>query len=484
MKSAAFTAAGRVLAEKADSVPLLDSGDPLIHEIDPQVWIRTARGLIAGLLRDAARKLARGDSSALEAISVSGNGPTLLALDAAGRPLIPAMSWLDRRAGAEALEASAAAGMEIDSSFVLPKVLWIKRHRPEIYGRTKAFISCPEYLYFMLTGEALTIVPEGYEAYYSEPALLEKLDIDPAKFPPPVRPGERSAPLSPAGCAAFGLGDIQKGGVIKAVAAGPDYLAALVGTGTTAPGRACDRAGTSEGINLCALHGVDDRRLISVPHIVRPYFNISGLISTTGAALAWWKSNAEKLSGRAVSYEQLFETLAHVPAGARGLIFLPYLTGERSPIWDSGARGAFIGLDLNQGADEMGRAVLESSAFAMRDVISAMEEDGASVNELRITGKPARSHIWNQIKADITGKPIIVPRFEDAELPGDLAFALCALGRAGSLADAAESLALPAGTFEPDQTKISLYDELFAAYTAAYTGLKPVYARLGSAQSR
>lgn len=461
VKGALFDEEGKAIGRRSVPVAMLPSEDPLVHEIDPEEWRRAIREIALVLGAD------------LDAVVVSGNGPTILPLDASGKPLAPAMSWMDRRALEEAERASSAAGRAIDSSFALPKALWVKENRPEIYERTAAFLSCPEYLIKLLTGEAVTIVPSGYEAFYGEPSLLEALGLDPAKFPPSVRPGAFSAPVTEEGAASLGL----PAGAL-AIAAGPDYLAALVGTATTIPGRACDRAGTSEGVNLCSVRSVEDPRLISVPHIVEPFANVSGMISTTGAAMAWWRRALASSGGPKVGYDELLDELEKVPAGARGLLFLPYLSGERSPIWDAEARGAFIGLSLSHGLPEMGRAVLESTAFAMRDVIEAMEEDGLPVAELRATGKPALSPVWNQVKADATGRPIAVPRFDDAELLGDLAFALVAKRRYASLAEAAEDLVKIGSTYEPDPSKARLYGELFATYRAAYSALRPVYGRL------
>jgi xylulokinase len=151
----------------------------------------------------------------------------------------------------------------------------------------------------------------------------------------------------------------------------------------------------------------------------------SGFISTSGKALEWFMRAS---GGTAAGYERLFGDVAKVPAGADRLLFLPYLAGERSPIWDPDARGAFVGLTLNHGTREMSRAVVESVAYAVRDVIEVMEEAGAPVRDLRITGRPSRSPVWNQIKADVTGRRILVPAAADPDLAGDASLALYGLG--------------------------------------------------------
>ncbi|PKL06314.1 MAG: hypothetical protein CVV53_04885, partial [Spirochaetae bacterium HGW-Spirochaetae-9] len=169
-----------------------------------------------------------------------------------------------------------------------------------------------------------------------------------------------------------------------------------------------------------------------------------------------------------------------VSPGADRLLFLPYLSGERAPLWNPDARGAFVGLTLNHGRTQMGRAVLESTAYAMRDVIETMESLGGRVAELRVTGNPARNSVWNQVKADITGRPLVVPRFPHAELLGDLCLALTALGEYAGPAEAAEILVAMERIHEPDPSLRALYDEMFGLYRETYRALKPVFADLSN----
>jgi xylulokinase len=461
VKGALFSESGACEARLDLPVTMRVDEDPAIHEVSAEDWLEALKAIASRLLAG------RG---APEAVAISGNGPTLVPVGADGRPLHPALTWMDRRASAEAEEAGAAVGFRLDSSFNLPKALWFKRRKPALYEATDAFMSCPEFLCRVLTGESRTIVPASYEKYYGDGPTLAALGLEASKFPPFTRPGLLCGEATAAGEKATG---IPRG--TKVVASGPDFLAALVGTATTRPGRACDRAGTSEGINLCALKGTSDRRLLSVPHIVEPFANISGTISASGKAVDWFKQ-ASGCGGE--GYEDFFEDICRSLPGAGKLVFLPYLSGERSPIWDPSARGVFIGLTLAHGRKEMSRAVVESTAYAMRDVIEVMEEAGAGVSELRVTGSPGKSPVWNQIKADVTGRPIALPAFEDAELLGDLCFGLAALGRCASPAEAAERLVRISRVYAPDPETKPLYDELFGVYRETYEALKPVFKRL------
>jgi xylulokinase len=294
--------------------------------------------------------------------------------------------------------------------------------------------------------------------------------MDPQKFPPFIRPGETIGEVRREAEELLG---IPAGTPV--VAGGPDFVMTLLGTATVRPGRVCDRAGTSEGINLCAEQAVEDERLLCLPHIIEGYTNISGIISTSGKALSWFKS----ISGRGgLDYESLFEDICQVPPGSRSLIFLPYLAGERAPLWDPYARGTFIGLTANHGRKEMTRAVVEAVGFAIRDVIEVMEDNGLEIGELRVTGGQAKSPLWNQIKADITQRKILVPEVQDSELLGDACIGLFALGNYKNLAAASDSLVRIGRTYTPAPGLAELYDRLFELYRASYRGLKEVFSEL------
>ena len=184
---------------------------------------------------------------------VSGNGPTLVPVGRDGRPLDFAMTWLDRRGVEEARLAAEATGRYVDPSFYLPKALWLFRHKPRVYRDTRHFLACPEFVDFFLTGEACTVLPsEPFQPYIWTAEAIEKLGMDPRKFPPFVRPG---ADIGRVRAEAEEVLGIPAGTPV--FAGGPDFIMTLLGTATTVPGRACDRAGTSEGINLCTRAPVD-----------------------------------------------------------------------------------------------------------------------------------------------------------------------------------------------------------------------------------
>jgi xylulokinase len=469
LKGALFMRDGTQVRRAEHPLAGIPQTDPLRHEVDAREWIRG--------LREVALRLGLSQGPRIEAAVVSGNGPTLVAAGADGNPLAPAMTWMDRRGAAEAAAVGKQIGRRIDPSFFLPKALWIRRATPEVYGRTRYFFSCPEYVAYILTGTAVTFLPgPRYERYIWEADAIKKLGMDPDKFPGFMDSGKIVGQVSGEGEAATG---VPRG--VPVFAAGPDFIVSLLGTGTVVPGRACIRSGTSEGINLCALSPIDDPRLMCLGHPVRGLWNISGIISTSGKALEWFRQASGK-GGE--DYEKSFQDIAAIPAGANRLLFLPYLAGERAPLWDPGARGAFIGLTLNHGRRDMMRAVVESTAFAIRDVLEVMEEIGLTIEDFRITGNPSRSRLWNQIKADVTGRRILVPAVEDPDLTGDACLALWGLGEFSSVSEAAESIVKIGSVFEPSKGSRSIYDELFPLYRESYVRLKTVFARLGGSDDR
>jgi xylulokinase len=376
----------------------------------------------------------------------------------------------------------------VDSSFFLPKALAVKNREPALYEKTTWFLAAPEYLVCALTGEGRTVIPSaGFEKWYWNDAALEALGLDKEKFPPQVMPGEFIGRVSGEVSARFGFKS-----TVKVIAGGPDFFVSILGTGAVSPGQACDRSGTSEGINLCCSRHIDDLRLMCYGHPVKPYWNLSGIVSTTGEALAWGR---ELLGITSLPYAAFLDLAASAPAGADGLVFLPYLAGERAPIWDPHARGVFLGLSLGTGRRETARAIAEGICFAIRDVITVMEETGAPVEELRVTGKPGESSFLNQLKADVAGRPVLVPRtalsagdqtlgklpgktaFLPAELLGLTALGSAAMGAYVSVEEAVRDLVNVAETFVPNEETKRIYDDAFGTYRETYRALKPLFNR-------
>jgi len=257
--------------------------------------------------------------------------PVLGAPSPGNVPAAAARLWLDRRAVKAAERVSALAGGFVDAGFFLPKALDIKTNEPDLYEKTKVFLGCPELLAYALTGEARTSFPsDGFERWFWTDAILEALGLDGEKFPPFIRPGEAFGRLAAPAASRFGLNP-----GILVISGGSDFIAAILGSGAISPGQACNRTGTSDGINACTKARIDDGRLMSYGHPVRPFWNLSGIVSTTGKAVEW----ARNLLG-AESYDEFFRMAQAAKPGSGGLVFCPTLPASalRSGTRRRGAR--------------------------------------------------------------------------------------------------------------------------------------------------
>ncbi|MDC7226598.1 MAG: FGGY-family carbohydrate kinase [Spirochaetales bacterium] len=474
LKGALLSEDGEFLSLSSRNMSLRDTLESGFYESDSGEWIESFCSVSAELLSNF-------DKNRLRAVVISGNGPTLVPVAKDGTFLEPVMSWIDRRGTKQSEKIGQVQDFVIDPTFYLPKAMWIADNLPEVYEKTGFFLSCPESMAFWLTGTAVTILPGlKFEKYFWSDKLLSDLGLDKNKFPDFVKPGHVTGSISKSAAAASGLPE-----GIPVVSAGPDFVVTLLGTAAVYPGRACDRSGTSEGINLCTETYVEDPRLMGYGHVVEPLYNVSGIISTSGKALEWIKAQLTP-SGTDVSadYSVFIDAAASSPSGADGLLFLPYLAGERAPHWDPSARGAFLGLGLHHDRCDMIRAVLESTGYAMRDVIEVMTENGGRVDEMRITGGPSKSGLWNQIKADITGRRLLVPESTESELLGNLVIALRALGDTDELAASADRIVRIKDVYEPDAGRHAIYSEYFELYRESYRLLKPLFGPLAAARER
>ena len=414
-----------------------------VHEVDAEAWMAAIAHCVRVL----------GAPRALTAVVVTGNGPTVVPAGADARPLHPAITWLDRRSSGEARLIAERTGRAREASFFLSKIYWVFRHAPELYRQTRGFVSGPEYVELRLTGDWHTNLPApGFRRFYWDHDVVEALGMDPDKLPRFVATGR---PLGhTAGTAATEL-DIPAG--VPVYAGAPDYVMAMLGTAAVREGVASNRSGSSDGLNYCSTRPVDDARLLCLPHVIDGLFTVAGLISTTGKALEWF-------AGVVQDDGTLFERAAAGEPGAAGVLFLPYLAGERTPLWRGDVRGVFSGLGLEHGRVELARAVLEAIGYALRDSVALIEELAGPVGAIRVAGARAGNHWLNQIKADIVGRPLLVPETLDAELTGCACIAAHALGIDGSVGAAAQRLVRIVDTIEPRLRHAARYEDGFARY--------------------
>lgn len=475
VKAALFSAAGDELGAAAVDYPTRYLRPGWVEQ-DPEDWWRAATGAIRGALAAAGHP-------SVAAVCVSAQAPTLLPLDGAGRPLHPALIWMDRRAEPECGLLRERLGEElvreitgnrVDPYFVAPKLLWLRRNRPELSARTRSYVQATGYVVLRLTGEltldrehaSLLSLRDFRSGQWSTP-LLEAVGATPELFPRLVEADEVVGIVSAAAAGETGLraGTPVAGGTV-------DGPAAALEAGVVDEGQAAEMTGTST-VLLWPLSAPRARaELVAMSHAVRGRWLLLGAIVASGASLRWLRDQLG-----ASSFEEL--AAAAGPTGGDGILFLPYMMGERSPIWDSDARGALVGLTLATGHGELARAVLEGVAFAIRHNVETAAGAGIRTLELRSVGGGSASRLWCQIKADVLGVPVLVPHASAGAPFGDAALAGVAAGLLRDVRELVGGIAIRE-RFEPRPEARARSDALYEAYRSAYGGLRDTFRMLAA----
>jgi xylulokinase len=471
---------------------------PLSHprpgwaEQDPADWWDACGAAVQACLGLAAEQgMARPES--VRALGLSGQMHGAVLLDDAGAVVRPCIIWADQRSGAECDEIHARVGLErlveitgnpALTGFTAAKVLWVRNHEPDVFARARMLLLPKDYIRWRLTGEAaiersdaagtnLLDVRTGEWA----PEVLAALDL-PAALLPPVRSStEVCGTLTPEAAAHLGLpvGVPVAGG-------GADNACGAVGTGVVTPGLALLSIGTS-GVVLAPSSAPTVDRSAPVPrlhtffHAAPDTWYLMGVTQAAGLSLRWAR---DVLAGDPVpTYEALTDEAAQVPPGAEGLLFLPYLQGERTPHLDPDARGAWIGLTAAHQRRHLVRAVLEGVAFSLKDGFALLAEQGLPLAQLRATGGGAHSALWRQICADVLERPVTLLAADEGPAFGAALIAGTAAGIYPSLAVACERTVRLAGEVTPVPDDIPVYRARYELFRSAYPALRAIMHDLG-----
>ena len=472
-KLSAFADDGTLLASRATGYAI-DVPRAGWAEQDPETWWDAVCVLAPQVMADlAGRRLA--------AISISGQTPLCVPIDAQGRPLRKAILWLDRRATAQADWLATTLGEErcrsvglnrIDSYFGGPKWLWYLQSEPEQFARTWKIMQANGFIAFRLTGEA-TIDPSqaglcspcfDLAAGTWDAAICEEMGL-PVGLLPDVRPSDAViGSILPAAASATGL---PVGTPV--VCGGGDFACACLGAGVPTRGTAALMLGTAGNLML---PGVDntDTRLLHTRHVTGEPLTFGGVMA--GGNLTWF---ASLFDGAPDFHARADLEAADVPPGSEGLLYLPYLAGERTPVWDPEARGAFVGLTTRHGRAHMYRAVLEGVAFAFRQ-IADISGDSALTSIVAIDGG-ARSVLWREIFASMLRLPVYSGSERAGTALGAAYLAAMGVGAVSGFAQISRWVQAKHET-APDMAAARRYDDLYPAYQGLYGNLRPAFRAL------
>jgi xylulokinase len=435
-------------------------------EQDPEAWVAAAES--------ALREVGNGRDVA--GIGFSGQMHGLVVLDRSGRPIRPAILWNDQRTGEECREIEERVGLErlIErtgnralTGFTAPKLLWLRRHEPDAYARIARVLLPKDYVRLRLTGEwaidasdaSGTLLLDVERRAWSE-EVLDALEL-PASWLPPVLE-------SPATAGAVLDGALR--GTPVAAGAG-DQPAAAIGVGVDRPGALSVVLGTS-GVVLAALPGYAHdpaARVHAFCHAVPGTWQAMGVMLSAAGSLEWFH---EQLAPDA-SFDALVAEAGAWEPGAEGLLFLPYLAGERTPHADPDARGAFVGLQLRHDRGALVRAVLEGVAFGLRDSLDLIRGLGVETSAGRASGGGARSRLWLRIVASALGLPLELTESEEGSAFGAALLGGVAAGVFPDVPTAVGRCVRVADVIEPEPSWQEAYAELHARYGALYPALRP-----------
>jgi xylulokinase len=445
VKAIAISPSGELLATAQEPYPL-STPRPGWAEHDPEDWWRASQAVL--------ERVPEGP------IGLSGQMHGLVVLDEADRVLRPAILWNDQRTGAECAEIEAALGLDrllaltgnrALTGFTAPKLLWLRRHEPETYGRIRSILLPKDYVRLRLTGE------HAIDAADASGTLL--FDVARRRWSDEV-------------CDALGIpGEwLPPAAESTEVAGAGDQAAGALGVGIDRPGPVSVVLGTS-GVVFAALPGYapdPEGRVHVFCHAVPGGWHAMGVMLSAAGSLAWLRGVVD------AEYGALDAEAERWPPGTEGLLFAPYLQGERTPHADPDARGAFAGLSLRHDRGALARATLEGVAYGLRDSLELLRALGVRPELGRLSGGGARSELWTRIVASVLDLPL-----ERTESEAGAAFgaALLAGVRAGVFADVADAVARcvrPVDRVEPDPAWVGAYADGYGRFRSLYPALRPL----------
>lgn len=490
IKTSLFDQRGRLLAKALREYELSTPTASSV-ELDVEVYWGAFRETVAEIL--AAHPEAPGQ---IRALGISAQGETLICADERGEAIRPAIVWLDNRAQDEADELAGHFTNEEcyrvtgQVSFVptwpAAKILWLRRHEPDVFRRTASFMLIEDWLIKRLTGiaacEGSLVTSTAYWDFTRRawwPEMLGYLGIDEGRLPELRESGSPVGPVLPALARELGLDP----STIVCMGA-LDQAAGAIGVGNIRPGVFSENTGAA--LAICAT--VPGPTFDPAGQMPCHYHGVPGLymehtFTSGGMVLRWYRDTfcqpeieAARATGRD-SYELLGELAAGVAPGCEGLVMLPHLQGAMAPEANPRAKGVLYGFTLRHTKGHFARAIMEAIGCIVRRNLEVIESVGIPVSEIRVLGGGARSPIWNQIKADVTGRPVVTTENEEAACLGAAILAGSAVGVFGSLEQATDQMVVVKQRFEPIPENRAVYEEVYRTYVELYGDLVGMFSR-------
>jgi len=496
LKTLLISADGKICGESSASYPI-DYPQPTWAEQDPNAWITALAPSIRSLLKQS-----EVSPQQIVALGLDAQVDGIVALDKHGKPVYPAMIWMDRRAIKQCEQVNEiisrecvleVTGLNLDPTHVAPKIRWIADQMPNLFDKIESVLLPGSYVAYSMTGECVvdysnassTMLMDVRTRTWSQ-QMCDVFNI-PIELLPPIHPSTHVlGTLRGEMAERLGLSTST-----KIILGSGDEHAACLGAGVTKPGLVCDIAGTAEPV--CA----------SSQNVL---FDPSGLVEThchadpdlwllenpgfvSGANYRWFRDqfSVDEMN-RSVkedinAYALLDARAETISPGSEGLIMLPCLMGAMTPTWNALARGTFIGFTLAHGHAHFARAILESTAYAIRDITDRMMQLGLTLREIRTVGGGACSPLWRQIKADVTGLPVSITNTTETTALGSGILALAGSGLVGSLSEAVDLATHIVETREPNGKIHAIYEEYYQLYRSTYFSLLPVFEQAANINS-
>jgi len=478
-KVAAFDDVGKVIAQASQSYPVYYPQHGWAEQ-DPLDWWEAICDCTKDIFAGGLVK-----PEEIAGIGIDGQSWSAIALDQERNVLCKTPIWMDTRAkdicdrlnkrigGDKIFEIS---GNPLQPAYTLPKILWYKEELPEVYAKIDKVLQSNSYIAFMLTGEITQDPSQGYGLQCFDmrtgnwdKQLCEEMGINP-DFLPEIFPSHQViGKVTEEAAKQTGL---QVGTPV--VAGGLDAACGALGAGVIHPGETQEQGGQAGGMSICMDEYSADKRLILGFHVVPDRWLLQGGTVGGGGVMRWFEQEFafEERSLGGNSFEHLNKLAAKIAPGSDGMVFLPYMSGERSPIWDTKAKGVYYGIDFSKTKGHFLRASLEGVAYSLKHNLDVAEKAGASVNELHAIGGAANSQVWTQIKADVTGKTIKVPSSDTATTLGAAILAGVGVGMYASFDEAVAKTVKITKEYKPNQDNSQIYKERYKTYLQVYKDLK------------